>query len=967
MNNSSDPASHTVDSASVSVEEQARRRFLAALEASRHGGPAPDKTEYLDPVPEPARSWLREEFEALERSAIKAPTIREGGNGETRVESVRAQDMTQAYPGGEMPIMSQGGADAVKSTREADRPPHRAADSQTAPLGSEARPPAEISATEEYHPSKPSDAASTARKAKKRDVPLPATVAGYEILGVLGRGAMGVVYKARQPGLDRIVALKMILAGDHASERDLIRFCAEAQAVAHLHHPNIVQIYEIGDDNGQPYFSLEFVDGDSLSHKIDGTPQPPAEAARMVQLLAAAMEVAHRRGVIHRDLKPSNVLVANDGTPKISDFGLAKRLEEDSTRTRAGTVLGTPSYMAPEQAEGRIADIGPRSDVYSLGATLYELLTGRAPFKATTVLDTLQQVRTQEPVAPIQFSPAVPRDLETICLKCLQKDPDKRYQSAGELADDLGRFLEGRPIKARPVPAAERLWRWCKRNPRVAGLIGGVIAAFILWGLTASVLSISLKHQKDQTEEARIQADENATRAERNAKTAKQGFRLAFDNLQELESELRKNLRRRAFGPGAKPELRRLHDDLFELLQRRLMEMAKQFESTGVTEFALAGTYQQLGDLLKEGGKAEEALTLYRQGYEIIKQTASNKPDSDIAQANMGVMLRRLGDMALELNGDVQTARARYQEAYDIQQKIIADPKSHDYTEADNRRILWQIVFEKGKIELAGGDLDAARRDFEEALATSKLWLEAVKGGDTSGAESSLAGDYLYLGVVADRTGDAKTAKANFDECLRLCNALADQYKSNFDYKADLAESYGLVGDAQLRQGLLAEAEWSYKHLRENLMAVVNHNPEDMTRQPLVAQTHERVAALSLRQKNQQEAARRTQLALKDWDDLVQIEPTNFTWRAAHAASLARAGKMAEATKEADEVCQRAKNGPELLVQAARAYAICAAKAEGESKRQLIQKAQAAQQQAVTAGWKDRRLLETDPELALIR
>jgi WD40 repeat protein len=306
----------------------------------------------------------------------------------------------------------------------------------------------------------------------------PPAVPGYEILGELGRGGMGVVYKAHQLKLARLVALKMILAGGHAGPDDLTRFRAEAEAVARLSHPNIVQIFEVDDLAGLPYFSLEFCPGGSLDQKLKGTPLPPAQAATLVETLARAVHAAHLKGVVHRDLKPANVLLAEDGTPKITDFGLAKRLGE-AGRTATGAVLGTPSYMAPEQAAGGSQEIGPPADTYALGAILYECLTGRPPFRATTPLDTILQVLHDEPVPPTRLQGTLPRDLETVCLKCLHKDPAKRYASALELAEDLGRFLRGEPVHARPVGRAERLGRWCRRNPVTAALTGAVVVLLL--------------------------------------------------------------------------------------------------------------------------------------------------------------------------------------------------------------------------------------------------------------------------------------------------------------------------------------------------------------------------------------------------------------------------------------------------------------------------------------------------------
>jgi WD40 repeat protein len=326
---------------------------------------------------------------------------------------------------------------------------------------------------------------------------LPRPIAGYEVLGELGRGGMSVVYLARQAHPARLVALKMILAGAHAGADRRARFLAEADAIARLQHPHIVQIYEVGQHEGLPFLSLEYVRGGSLAQQLAGTPQPPRAAAALVEKLARAVQHAHQHGVVHRDLKPANILLAfsreppasaaaalaggsrlNECVPKISDFGLAK--QERPGLTASGAIVGTPSYMAPEQARGDNPAVGPLADVYALGAILYELLTGRPPFQAPTVLETLAQVVCQEPVAPSQLQAQLPHDLSTICLKCLRKEPQRRYAGAGELADDLGRYLAGRPVRARAVGLAERCWRWGRRNPAVAGLGAGLLLALVL-------------------------------------------------------------------------------------------------------------------------------------------------------------------------------------------------------------------------------------------------------------------------------------------------------------------------------------------------------------------------------------------------------------------------------------------------------------------------------------------------------
>ena len=346
------------------------------------------------------------------------------------------------------------------------------------------------------------------------------TVPGYDILEELGRGGMGVVYKARHRRLQRLVALKMVLAGAHVGQVGLARFRAEAEAVAKLLHPNIVQIFETGEHEGRPFFSLEYVEGGSLDQRIGKSPTSPRGAAQLVETLARTMEVAHQRGIVHRDLKPANILLAKLGSqssmirnretdssslpadhwsrttvPKIADFGLAKRTDDDSSQTQSGAILGTPSYMAPEQAGGKNREIGPAVDIYALGAILYELLVGRPPFKAGNPIDTVRQVIEQEPVPPRQLEPRVPYDLETICLKCLEKDPARRFATAADLADDLRRFVDGDPILARPTPAWERAWKWGKRRPAIVALLGVIPLAVVGMVLFVVWHNVSLRGQ----------------------------------------------------------------------------------------------------------------------------------------------------------------------------------------------------------------------------------------------------------------------------------------------------------------------------------------------------------------------------------------------------------------------------------------------------------------------------------------
>ena len=334
----------------------------------------------------------------------------------------------------------------------------------------------------------------------------------YELLEEIARGGMGVVYRARQTGLNRIVALKMILAGQLASQQDVKRFHTEAEAAANLDHPGIVPVYEVGQYEGQHYFSMGYVDGQSLAARIASGPLAAGDAARLVKSIAEAVQFAHDHNVIHRDLKPANVLLDDQGHPRVTDFGLAKRVSGESELTDTGQVLGTPSFMPPEQAAGKLDQVGPASDIYALGAILYTVVTGRPPFQAASPVDTLLQVLELDPVSPRTLNPRIPRDLETVTLKCLEKEPLRRYASAGEFADELQRFLDGDPIRARPVSRTERVWRWCRRNPARALAAGVALLSLAVILVGGYWFNRRLEDQLRQTEAAELQLQMTLTR-----------------------------------------------------------------------------------------------------------------------------------------------------------------------------------------------------------------------------------------------------------------------------------------------------------------------------------------------------------------------------------------------------------------------------------------------------------------------
>jgi serine/threonine-protein kinase len=950
--------------------EEVRRRFLALAESSRHGGPPPDLESLVASFDEPERSELRSELESLARSVVSDGTV----------DHVPTVDPDQAAA-----ATTDIGPDA---TTDSAPEPQAGGTMDYAPRGNGAGETMDYAGAETGRRGATVDFVyqdepeTPPRKARKKLPETPQAVAGYEILGILGRGAMGVVYKARQRGLKRLVALKMILSGDHASESELGRFRSEAEAVAQLQHPNIVQIYEVGEDDGRPFFSLEFVDGQSLDKKAAGTPMPPREAAALVRTLALAMHHAHEHGIIHRDLKPANVLLTQDGTPKIGDFGLAKRIEEDTGQTKSGTVLGTPSYMAPEQAEGRVSEVGPLSDEYSLGAILYELLTGRPPFKGSTILDTLQQIRTLEPVPPMQFQPGVPRDLETICLKCLQKDRAKRYASALEFAEDLRRFLDGEPIRARPVGAGERLWRWCKRNPRVAALAGGVMLAVAAWLVSVSLLAVILKVQKDKTDQARAEADTNAADARNQEAIAKEKKQEAENSAAEarreeakakataertvaqtvdLGSKLHTRLGGTRLAIQAAPELRQLREQLLALLRQSLVLMSQTIEGLGATRYGTSAVCMALGDLLMSIGQSQEAWKMYQQGYDAMKKLAQSEPDNDLTQANFAMTIVRLGDVPLEVDGDARTALDRYKRARDVDEAVLNRP-GRQRPEWDAKKDVANTDVRLGWAHLALGQPAAARKPLEEAVQYRRDWTAAVPGWE---APDYLMESEMWLAVAFANQGDEKAAREHFAEAVRIGNDLIKKYPAKTDFKGDMGQVQGALGDALLRFGKPAEAEKNYTQALDNLQVQIASEPDNIKLQPLLAQAHERLGAVSAAAGKGPDAEKHYQEALRVRKGLWQAEPTNLVRHTAYLLALAHAGQRDEAAAELTKLGPRLAKRTPLLLQAARCYAACAG---GPKKAEYTTQALAVLSEAAAAeDYKDAFTLETDPDLHALR
>ncbi len=472
------------------IDEVCRR-----FEAEWRQGRQPHIADYLVEIPDEGQSALRAELEALERELNQADeTIARG-----------------------------------KSTSVAESPTVAPAEPPTYPIPGMARQSVHEDATVAPDDQATLDhGASTTVNAADPSPDRVRYFGDYEIVREIARGGMGVVFQARQVSLNRPVALKMILAGQLANDTDVKRFYSEAESAANLDHPAIVPIYEVGQHEGQHYFSMGFVEGQSLSQRLADGPLPAREAAELMRRVCEAIEYAHQHGVIHRDLKPANILLDQNGNPRVTDFGLAKKIQGDSGLTGSGQIMGTPSHMPREQASGKRGEVGPAADVYALGATLYALVTGRPPFQAATPMDTVIQLISDEPVPPRRLNASIPHDLETICLKCLEKEPGKRYASAAALREDLERYLAGEPITARPVTRVERAIKWARRRPAIAALLGLVtlVTALglggVLWQWRAAVRARNVadrerqnaKQQAELAEARRVEAENRREEAE---------------------------------------------------------------------------------------------------------------------------------------------------------------------------------------------------------------------------------------------------------------------------------------------------------------------------------------------------------------------------------------------------------------------------------------------------------------------
>jgi serine/threonine protein kinase len=693
------------------------------------------------------------------------------------------------------------------------------------------------------------------------EIPIPA-VPGYEILAEIGRGGMGVVYKARHLSLERIVALKFTRPGLAVRPEDLARFRLEAASAAQLMHANIVQVFEVGTFEGQPYFAQEFVAGGSLEKRLSGRPQSPTASARLVESLAHAIHAAHGVNIVHRDLKPANVLLVPTvegvpgadgeslGVPKITDFGLAKRLDVDVRLSQSGMILGTPSYMAPEQAWGETAmrPIGPAVDIYALGAILYEMLTGRPPFLGANLQDTLDQLWNQEPVPPRRLAPRVPRDLETICLKCLEKEPARRYATAAALAEDLERFLDGRPVVARPVSTWERVIKWARRRPGVAALSFGLAASVLALVVGGWITSASLKRALDHAESERVRADENEKKA-----------------IEIVERYLRRVGDR---------EIVRTPES--EALQEKLLLDAQEFfegllsgkdDPDPVVRRKAAEAYLQVGVIQQYLGRAARAEEYMQEARRLLIQLVQEAPDETIYESELAAVESALGLMFHDL--------ARYTEAEELQSGSVARwrglKRKHPEESGFDSELANSLGLQANLFETVGRYPEAERARLEAlGLENARLAREPSDHGvqhSLARAEHNLAELLIQMNRSVEAIGHAERAR-------ELMEALVAADPVELSYRGDLAGVLNNLAMAYADDQRVEEAERLHQRAIELRQTLSDEHPLVIGYKEGLAESEHNLACIYLTNGRAGEAIPHFETAASVREGILAKQPT---------------------------------------------------------------------------------------------
>ncbi len=723
----------------------------------------------------------------------------------------------------------------------------------------------------------------------RRDACPPAAIGRYTITGELGRGGLGVVYRGFDPVLKRAAAVKVVLSGRYAGAELTERLRTEAEVVARLDHPNIIRIYDVGEADGVPYLALELVDGPDLAAVLAAAPLTPSAAAELLEPLSRAVAHAHGSGVIHRDLKPANVLLSGARAeepragaeperpalvPKVADFGLAKYAGYDSGLTATGAVLGTPSYMAPEQAEGAPDRVGPAADVWALGAILYECLTGRPPFRAAHALETLQLIRAADPVPPRRLQPSIPRDLEIICLKCLEKDPARRYPTAAELAEDLRRFRAGEPILARPASPAVRAIKWCRRNRAATGLLAGAAAALVA-GI-AGVLwhNVRLQRALDDVTAKEAEVRRERDRADGNYREA----RSAIDRI--LHHYTGRDL---AEVPRVRELRRRQAEDALAFFEK----VAEQAGETPEVRYDVARAHYDAGRLRFDLGQRSEAESNFRQALERLTALVEQFPDDPKYRRDRADVLNHLAAVCSPDEGE-----RRLREALtDGEAVLAAEPGS-----AADRSALAATYSNLGGAFYGRGQLDEAERYYRTSAELHEA--AAAAEPDRRSFRLGLAKTVLNLSVLNQQRKDGKAeARRDHDRAEGLFEQLAREDPTDSDTLYALAVlrvnwAYVLAGQKRYEEAL---AELG-KNFRE-LEPVLHNDPDYREVRDALYRSYGVVAQIRDGQENWKES-------VAAWRKVVELAPAEVRTRQRMflARALVQAGDHAAAVAATEEV-----------------------------------------------------------------